>query len=62
MKRLSGAPNEGNCTQIVILVNSLNAAGGSLMLTVPEIYTPGMEYDIVVELIARKDKADGDLR
>ena len=46
---LTGAPNEGNCTQCHA-GNGLNASGGSLMLTVPENYTPGQEYDIVVEL------------
>ena len=45
----TGAPNEGNCTQCHT-GNDLNVAGGSLMLTVPGVYTPGMEYDIVVEL------------
>ncbi len=46
---LTGAPNEGNCTQCHT-GNDLNVVGGSLMLTVPGVYTPGMEYDIVVEL------------
>ena len=30
--------------------NSLNAAGGSLVLTVPKTYNPGEVYDIVVKL------------
>ncbi len=47
--KLTGAPGESNCTQCHT-GNDINAAGGSLMLTVPGVYTPGMEYDIVVEL------------
>ncbi len=46
---LTGAPNENNCTQCHA-GNNLNAAGGSLMLTVPSNYSPGEEYDIVVKL------------
>ncbi|MDE0318082.1 MAG: dockerin type I domain-containing protein [Candidatus Poribacteria bacterium] len=46
---LTGAPGEGNCTQCHA-GNVLNAAGGSLMLTVPENYLPGEVYDIVVNL------------
>ena len=46
---LTGAPGEGNCTQCHA-GNSLNAAGGSLMLTVPEVYTPGEMYEIIVNL------------
>ncbi len=46
---LTGAPGEGNCTQCHV-GSSLNAAGGSLMLTVPQVYTPGEVYDIVVNL------------
>ena len=45
----TGAPNENNCSQCHT-GNTLNAAGGSLMLTTPDVYTPGMQYDIVVEL------------
>ena len=47
--KLTGAPNESNCTQCHA-DNSLNASGGSFMLTVPGNYTPGQEYDIVVDL------------
>ena len=47
--KLTGAPNEGNCTQCHI-GNSLNRSGGSLILTVPENYSPGEVYDIVVKL------------
>ena len=47
--KLTGAPGEGNCTQCHV-GNTLNASGGSLMLTVPENYLPGEVYDIVVEL------------
>ncbi|MYF99112.1 hypothetical protein F4212_08240, partial [Candidatus Poribacteria bacterium] len=45
----TGAPGEGNCTQCHV-GNSLNDSGGSLMLTVPQVYTPGEMYDIVVNL------------
>ena len=45
----TGAPNEGNCTHCHV-GNALNAAGGSLMLAVPENYLPGEVYDIVVNL------------
>ena len=43
------APGEGNCTQCHA-GNTLNAGGGSLMLTVPDTYLPGEVYDIVVNL------------
>ena len=47
----TGAPNEGTCASAGCHTgNDLNAAGGSLMLSVPDNYTPGAEYDIVVEL------------
>ena len=45
----TGAPGEGNCTDCHT-GNSLNAAGGSLVLTVPKTYEPGEVYDIVVNL------------
>ena len=45
----TGAPGEANCT-LCHSGNALNTTGGSLILTVPETYTPGMEYDIVVQL------------
>ena len=45
----TGAPNEGTCIDCHG-GNTLNAAGGSLMLTVPENYSPGVEYDIIVNL------------
>ncbi len=47
----TGAPNEGTCASAGCHTgNNLNAAGGSLMLSVPDNYTPGAEYDIVIEL------------
>jgi hypothetical protein len=46
---LTGSPAEGNCTQCHI-GNELNAAGGSLMLTIPETYIPNEVYTIVVNL------------
>ena len=47
----TGAPNELTCaTAGCHLGKSLNSSGGSLVLTVPETYTPGMVYDIIVEL------------
>ena len=46
---LTGAPNEGNCTQCHF-GNSLNASGGTLVLGVPGTYLPGEMYDIVVDL------------
>ncbi len=47
----TGAPNENTCAAAGCHSgNALNAAGGSLMLTVPGVYTPGMEYEIVVQL------------
>ena len=46
----TGAPNEGDCTDCHG-GNTLNAAGGSLVLTVPDAYIPGEEYDIVVDLM-----------
>ncbi len=45
----TGAPNEGTCRDCHV-GNTLNASGGSLMLTVPENYSPGVEYDIIVNL------------
>ena len=45
----TGAPNENTCTECHS-GNSLNAAGGSLVLTVPKTYEPGEVYDIVVKL------------
>ena len=46
---LTGAPTEGNCTQCHF-GNGLNAAGGSLMLTIPKTYEPNEVYTIVVNL------------
>ncbi len=46
----TGAPNEGDCTDCHT-GNTLNATGGSLVLTVPTVYIPGEEYDIVVDLM-----------
>ena len=46
---LTGAPTENNCTQCHS-GNELNAAGGSLMLTIPETYEPNEVYTIVVNL------------
>ena len=46
---LTGAPTENNCTQCHT-GNALNAAGGSLMLTIPETYVPSEVYTIVVNL------------
>ena len=46
---LTGAPNEGNCTQCHF-GNSLNASGGTLVLGVPGTYLPSEMYDIVVDL------------
>ena len=46
---LTGAPTEGNCTQCHI-GKDLNAAGGSLMLTIPGSYEPNEVYTIVVNL------------
>ncbi len=45
----TGAPNEGTCLDCHV-GNDLNASGGSLMLTVPQVYTPGQVYDIMVNL------------
>ena len=45
----TGAPGEGNCSDCHS-GNSLNTVGGSLVLTVPNTYVPGMVYDIVVKL------------
>ena len=45
----TGAPGEGNCTQCHT-GNTLNTAGGSLDLSIPETYIPGTVYDIVVKL------------
>ncbi len=50
-KERTGAPNEMTCaTAGCHTGNSLNAAGGSLVLTVPKTYEPGEVYDIVVKL------------
>ena len=46
---LTGAPTENNCTECHT-GNALNAAGGSLMLTIPETYVPSEVYTIVVNL------------
>ena len=46
---LTGAPAEGNCTQCHA-GNELNAAGGSMTLTIPETYVPNEVYTIVVNL------------
>ena len=46
---LTGAPDEGDCTQCHV-GNDLNASGGSLMLTIPETYIPNEVYTIVVNL------------
>ncbi len=48
-KETTGAPGENNCTQCHT-GNSFNAAGGSLVLTIPKTYEPGEVYDIVVKL------------
>ena len=49
LDNLTGAPAENNCTQCHA-GNELNASGGSLMLTIPETYTPNEVYTIVVNL------------
>ena len=46
---LTGAPTEGDCTQCHV-GNTLNAAGGALMLTIPETYEPNEVYTIIVNL------------
>ena len=46
---LTGAPAEGNCTQCHA-GNELDAAGGSMTLTIPETYVPNEVYTIVVNL------------
>ncbi len=47
----TGAPNEGTCmTAGCHAENALNAADGSLMLTVPDTYIPNEVYTIVVNL------------
>ena len=46
---LTGAPTEGSCTQCHV-GNTLNAAGGALMLTIPETYEPNEVYTIIVNL------------
>ncbi|MCG9128739.1 hypothetical protein JT359_14170 [Candidatus Poribacteria bacterium] len=47
----TGAPDELTCaTAGCHAGNPLNSGDGALVLTVPEIYTPGMVYDIIVEL------------
>lgn len=45
----TGAPNESTCMDCHT-GNALNAAGGSLMLTIPETYKPNEVYTIVVNL------------
>ncbi len=52
------APGENNCMQCHS-GNPLNAIGGALVLTVPETYTPGEEYDIVVKLSREGQKRWG---
>ena len=47
----TGAPNEGTCMAAGCHAeNDLNITGGSLMLTVPDIYVPNEVYTIVVGL------------
>ena len=46
---LTAAPNEADCTQCHS-GNKLNASDGSLMLTIPETYTPNEVYTIIVNL------------
>lgn len=47
----TGAPNESTCAQAGCHAgNALDVSGGSLMLTVPETYTPNEVYTIVVNL------------
>jgi hypothetical protein len=46
---LTAAPNEANCRQCHS-GNELNASDGSLMLTIPETYTPNEVYTIIVNL------------
>ena len=46
---ITGAPTENNCTQCHT-GNELNVSGGSLVLTIPETYTPNEVYTIVVNL------------
>lgn len=45
----TGAPNEGTCMDCH-LGNDLDASGGTLMLTTPEIYEPNEVYTIIVNL------------
>ncbi len=45
----TGAPNEGTCMDCHG-GNEINASGGSLMLTVPEVYEPNEVYTIIVDL------------
>lgn len=47
----TGAPNETTCAMAGCHAgNELNATGGSLMLTIPEIYMPNEVYTIIVDL------------
>ena len=47
----TGAPNEGTCADANCHTgNDLNAAGGSLMVTIPETYQPNKVYEIIVNL------------
>lgn len=47
----TGAPNEGTCADANCHTgNDLNAAGGSLMVTIPETYQPNEVYEIIVNL------------
>ena len=47
----TGAPNENTCAQTGCHAgNDLNLSEGSLMLTVPETYTPNEVYTIIVNL------------
>ncbi len=45
----TGAPNEGTCADCHA-GNTLNASGGSLMVTIPETYEPNEVYTIIVDL------------
>jgi len=45
----TGAPNEGTCADCHA-GNTLNASGGSLMLTIPETYEPNEVYTIIIDL------------
>lgn len=47
----TGAPKESTCASTGCHTgNVLNTSGGSLMLTIPEVYEPGEVYTIVVNL------------